>query len=57
MPRLSRGGTLALGANGGKGIVDVESATGATLDGVQLNAFNATDSIEVGLRRRVRRCC
>ena len=42
------GGTLALGAAGGKGTIDVESAAGATLDDVTVTAFDATSGIEVG---------
>ena len=42
------GGTLAIGAAGGKGTVDIESATGAVLDNVQVRAFDATNRIEVG---------
>ena len=42
------GGSLAIGATGHTGTVDVESATGATFDGVTVTAFDATDTIEVG---------
>ena len=42
------GGMLALGASGGNGTVDIESAAGATLDDVNVTAFDATNSIEVG---------
>ena len=42
------GGTLALGASGGKGTVDIESTSGATFDGVKVTAFDASNSVEVG---------
>jgi hypothetical protein len=41
-------GTLVIGAAGETGTVDVESTSGATLDGVVVKAYAATDGIEVG---------
>jgi large repetitive protein len=42
------GGAAAIGASGNTGTVDVESTTGATLDGVSVTAFATADTIEVG---------
>ncbi|SDP50916.1 Ig-like domain-containing protein [Afipia sp. GAS231] len=42
------GGSLAVGATGHTGTVDVETADGATLDGVTVSAYDATDTIKVG---------
>ncbi|WP_213737477.1 autotransporter-associated beta strand repeat-containing protein [Bradyrhizobium sp. dw_411] len=42
------GGTLALGATGDTGIVDVDSTVGATFHGVTVTAKAAADGIEIG---------